>query len=154
MAEKMNVESFNLDHRKVEAPYIRIADRKDLGSGVRLTKFDLRFTQPNREHLESEVVHSLEHMMAEHSRNHSDVVIDISPMGCRTGFYLLVSGDMEVQDAADLVEATLNDLVAADEVPAANEIQCGWGAHHDLDGAKREASRFLEQREDWLTVGV
>lgn len=154
MAEKMNVESFNLDHRKVEAPYIRIADRKDLGSGVRLTKFDLRFTQPNREHLESEVVHSLEHMMAEHSRNHSDVVIDISPMGCRTGFYLLVSGDMEVQDAADLVEATLNDLVAADEVPAANEIQCGWGAHHDLDGARREASRFLEQREDWLTVGV
>ncbi|CAM4051000.1 S-ribosylhomocysteine lyase [Helcobacillus massiliensis] len=154
MAEKMNVESFNLDHRKVEAPYIRIADRKDLGSGVRLTKFDLRFTQPNREHLESEVVHSLEHMMAEHSRNHSDVVIDISPMGCRTGFYLLVSGDMEAQDAADLVEATLNDLVAADEVPAANEIQCGWGAHHDLDGAKREASRFLEQREDWLTVGV
>lgn len=154
MAEKMNVESFNLDHRKVEAPYIRIADRKDLGSGVRLTKFDLRFTQPNREHLESEVVHSLEHMMAEHSRNHSDVVIDISPMGCRTGFYLLVSGDMDVQDAADLMEATLNDLVASDEVPAANEIQCGWGAHHDLDGAKRAASRFLEQREDWLTVGV
>ena len=64
----MNVESFNLDHRTVAAPYLRIADRKELPGGDVLTKFDVRFTQPNVEHLESETVHSLEHMMAEHMR--------------------------------------------------------------------------------------
>src|SRR5699024_7957489 len=63
---RMNVESFNLDHRTVAAPYLRIADRKELPGGDVLTKFDVRFTQPNTEHLDSEAVHSLEHMMAEH----------------------------------------------------------------------------------------
>lgn len=152
MREKMNVESFNLDHRTVVAPYIRVADRKDLGSGVHLTKFDIRFTQPNKEALESETVHSLEHMMAEFSRNHSDDIIDISPMGCRTGFYLLMVGERTVEEAMLLVEATLTDLLQASEVPAANDIQCGWGAHHSLNGAKAAARAFLDKREEWAQV--
>ena len=74
---QMNVESFNLDHRTVAAPYLRIADRQELPGGDVLTKFDVRFTQPNTEHLDSEAVHSLEHMMAEHMRNHSGDVLDV-----------------------------------------------------------------------------
>ncbi|HIY23980.1 MAG TPA: S-ribosylhomocysteine lyase [Candidatus Brachybacterium merdigallinarum] len=147
-----NVESFNLDHRTVAAPYLRIADRKELPGGDVLTKFDIRFTQPNVEHLDSEAVHSLEHMMAEHMRNHSDAVLDVSPMGCRTGFYALLIGDLAVEDFAPILEATLRDLLEAGEVPAANEIQCGWGAHHTLEGAQAEARRFLEAREQWGQV--
>lgn len=151
MNARMNVESFNLDHRTVAAPYIRVADRKDLG-GVTLTKFDIRFTQPNVDALETETVHSLEHMMAEFSRNHSDDILDISPMGCRTGFYLLMRGEHTPEEVAPLVEATLNDLLEAQAVPAANEIQCGWGAHHSLEGAKSAAQSFLEKKSEWLQV--
>lgn len=148
----MNVESFNLDHRTVAAPYIRIADRKVLPEGDVLTKFDVRFTQPNLGHLGSETVHSLEHLMAEHMRDHTDAVIDISPMGCRTGFYALLVGEHTPTSFAPLLEATLEDILAATEVPAANEIQCGWGAHHTLEGAQDAARTFLDAREEWLQV--
>ena len=64
----MNVESFNLDHTLVEAPYLRLADRKQLPAGDVIVKYDVRFTQPNVEHLEMPVIHSIEHMFAEKSR--------------------------------------------------------------------------------------
>ena len=149
---RMNVESFNLDHRTVAAPYVRIADRKELPAGDVLTKFDVRFTQPNVEHLGSETVHSLEHLMAEHMRDHTGDVIDVSPMGCRTGFYVLLPGDHTPADFAPVLEATLRDLLAATEVPAANEVQCGWGAHHTLEGAQQAARAFLDQRDQWEQV--
>jgi S-ribosylhomocysteine lyase len=148
----MNVESFNLDHRAVAAPYLRVADRKTLPAGDELTKIDVRFTQPNVGHLEMPVVHSLEHLVAEHSRNHSDQVVDFSPMGCQTGFYLLLSGHWEVPEVADLVAATLEDVLTATEVPAANEVQCGWGANHTLEGAQEAARTFLAGRDEWLQV--
>lgn len=152
MPEQMNVESFNLDHRTVAAPYIRVADRKTLPHGDVLTKFDLRFTQPNAGHLDSEAVHSLEHLMAERMRDHTDAVIDVSPMGCRTGFYALLMGDVTPEELAPVLEATLRDILDAAEVPAANEVQCGWGAHHTLTGAQDAARAFLDRREEWLTV--
>ncbi|NMA75778.1 MAG: S-ribosylhomocysteine lyase [Actinomycetales bacterium] len=151
---RMNVESFNLDHRAVAAPYLRIADRKELAGGDVLTKFDVRFTQPNVSHLDSEAVHSLEHMMAEHMRNHSADVLDVSPMGCRTGFYVLLVGDHTVEGFAPVLEATLRDLLGATEVPAANEVQCGWGAHHTLEGAHHAAREFLDQRSHWEQVSA
>lgn len=149
---QMNVESFNLDHRTVAAPYIRIADRKVLPAGDVLTKFDIRFTQPNVGHLDSEAVHSLEHLMAEHMRDHTDAVIDISPMGCRTGFYALLVGEHTPESFAPLLAETLEDILEATEVPAANEIQCGWGAHHSLTGAQEAARTYLAAREEWLQV--
>lgn len=148
----MNVESFNLDHRTVSAPYIRLADHKVLPHGDTLSKFDVRFTQPNVGHLEMDVVHSLEHLFAEHSRYHSSQVIDFSPMGCQTGFYLLLAGEWDFAEVSELVAQTLTDLLSATEVPAANEVQCGWGAHHTLEGAQRAAAKFLAEREQWETV--
>lgn len=148
----MNVESFNLDHRTVAAPYVRLADRKVLPAGDVLSKYDVRFSQPNVGHLEMDVVHSLEHMVAEHSRNHTERVIDFSPMGCQTGFYLLLEGEWEYDDVLALVERTLQDVVSAAEVPAANEVQCGWGANHSLAGAQDAARAFLAERASWSTV--
>ncbi|WP_146842550.1 S-ribosylhomocysteine lyase [Cellulomonas composti] len=148
----MNVESFNLDHRSVAAPYVRLADTKTLPAGDVVEKYDVRFTQPNVAHLGMPTVHSLEHLFAEHSRNHSDRVIDFSPMGCQTGFYLTLAGTWAYDDVLDLVEATLRDVLTADEVPAANEIQCGWGANHTLTGAQDAAREFLAQRATWSQV--
>ena len=149
---RMNVESFNLDHRTVAAPYIRLADKKVLPAGDVISKFDIRFAQPNKAHLEMPVVHSLEHMFAEHSRNHSDRVIDFSPMGCQTGFYLILQGEWADEDVYTLVQETLQDITTADEVPAANETQCGWGTNHTLEGAQGAAREFLAHRAGWSQV--
>lgn len=148
----MNVESFNLDHRTVAAPYVRVADTKHLPGGDVLTKYDVRFCQPNVDHLEMPVVHSLEHTFAEHVRNHSDDVVDFSPMGCQTGFYLLVVGEHPYEEVLDLVATTLQDVVDATEVPAANETQCGWAASHTLPGAQEAARTMLARRDEWARV--
>ena len=152
MTERMNVESFNLDHRTVVAPYVRVADRKTLPHGDTLTKYDVRFTQPNKAHLEMPTVHSIEHLFAEKSRNHSDKVIDFSPMGCQTGFYLILAGDPSLDEVTALIEATFTDILEAEEVPAANETQCGWGANHSLTGAQDAVRVFLADRAEWGNV--
>lgn len=152
---QMNVESFNLDHRTVSAPYVRVADRKQLPGGDVVTKYDVRFTQPNKAHLPMPTVHSLEHTMAEKMRDHVDNVIDVGPMGCQTGFYVTVVNQDEVGGLPaflDTLAATLTDVVDATEVPAANEVQCGWGANHDLAGAQQAARDFLARRDVWEQV--
>ena len=149
--QKMNVESFNLDHRAVAAPFVRIADRKELPGGDVLVKYDVRFKQPNVEHLEMPTVHSLEHMLAEPQRNHTDALIDFSPMGCQTGFYALMLNG-ETEDFLEILEKGLNDVLNATEVPAANEVQCGWGESHSLEGAKEAARELLSKRDEWNQV--
>ena len=149
---RMNVESFNLDHRTVVAPYVRLADTKALPKGDVIVKYDVRFTQPNAAHLEMPAVHSIEHLFAEHSRNHSARVIDFSPMGCQTGFYLILQGEPSFDEVVELIEATMTDILGATEVPAANEVQCGWGANHTLEGAQDAARTFLAARDEWEHV--
>lgn len=149
--EKMNVESFNLDHRAVAAPYVRIADRKILPGGDTLIKYDVRFTQPNTAHLDMPAVHSIEHLSAELMRNHTDKLIDFSPMGCQTGFYALMLG-VETEEFLPLLEATFRDILTAQEVPAANEVQCGWGANHSLAAAQEAVRDFLAAHDEWTQV--
>lgn len=147
----MNVESFNLDHTKVAAPFVRVADRKRLPGGDELVKYDVRFCQPNAAHLEMEAVHSIEHLSAELMRNHTDRLIDWSPMGCQTGFYALTLG-LEPEEFTSVLEATFRDILSAREVPAANEVQCGWGANHSLRAAQEAVEGFLSQRDQWSEV--
>ena len=147
----MNVESFNLDHTRVAAPFVRVADRKRLPGGDELVKYDVRFCQPNREHLDMRAVHSIEHLTAELMRNRTDRLIDFGPMGCQTGFYALTLG-LEPAEFLPLLEATLHDILGADEVPAANEVQCGWGANHSLEAAQAAVRGFLAARDEWEVV--
>ncbi|HDV6077671.1 TPA: S-ribosylhomocysteine lyase [Staphylococcus pseudintermedius] len=149
---KMNVESFNLDHTKVVAPYIRLAGKMQGLNGDDIYKYDIRFKQPNKEHMEMPGLHSLEHLMAENIRNHSDKVVDLSPMGCQTGFYVSFINHTDYDDVLNIVEQTLQDVLAADEVPAFNEVQCGWAASHSLKGAKEIAQAFLDKRDQWHDV--
>ncbi|SDN76882.1 S-ribosylhomocysteine lyase [Vreelandella arcis] len=150
--QKMNVESFNLNHTKVKAPYVRLADIKAGQNGDRIHKYDLRICQPNRAHMEMPALHSLEHLMAELSRNHSDKVVDISPMGCQTGFYIAMINHDNYDDVLTIIERTLNDVLDAEEVPACNEMQCGWAASHSLDGAQALARDLLSKRNEWTSV--
>lgn len=149
---KMNVESFNLDHTKVVAPFIRLAGTMKGLNGDVIHKYDIRFKQPNKEHMDMPGLHSLEHLMAENIRNHSDKVVDLSPMGCQTGFYVSFINHDNYDDVLNIVEATLNDVLKATEVPACNEVQCGWAASHSLEGAKTIAQAFLDKRNEWHDV--
>ena len=148
----MNVESFNLDHTKVKAPYVRLADIKEGQNGDRIHKYDLRICQPNQAHMEMPALHSLEHLMAELSRNHTDKVVDISPMGCQTGFYIAMINHDDYEEVLKILDQTLEDVLTATEVPACNEMQCGWAASHSLKGAQALASDLLEKRDEWTQV--
>ncbi|AIS65231.1 S-ribosylhomocysteine lyase [Listeria ivanovii] len=152
MAEKMNVESFNLDHTKVKAPFVRLAGTKVGVHGDEIYKYDVRFKQPNKEHMEMPALHSLEHLMAELARNHTDKLVDISPMGCQTGFYISFINHTDYDDALEILATTLTDVLAATEVPACNEVQCGWAASHSLEGAQALAEEFLDKRSEWKNV--
>lgn len=152
MMKKMNVESFNLDHTKVCAPYVRLASVIKGEKGDVIYKYDLRFKQPNKEHMDMPSLHSLEHLMAENIRNHIDNVVDLSPMGCQTGFYLTVLNNDSFQDVCEALEKTLTDVMNADEVPACNEVQCGWAESHNLEGAKQIAKDMLAGKDKWHIV--
>ncbi|WP_427813498.1 S-ribosylhomocysteine lyase [Enterococcus sp. 22-H-5-01] len=149
---RMNVESFNLDHTKVEAPYIRVADKKIGANGDLIVKYDVRFKQPNKEHMEMASLHSLEHLTAELIRNHADYIVDWSPMGCQTGFYLTVLNHDNIDEVMDVLELTMKDVLTATEVPASNPVQCGWAASHTLEGAQELAQEFLAKRAEWGNV--
>ncbi|BCD46150.1 S-ribosylhomocysteine lyase LuxS [Helicobacter suis] len=151
---KMNVESFNLDHTKVKAPYVRVADRKIGEHGDIIVKYDVRFKQPNKEHMDMPSLHSLEHLVAELIRNHANYIVDWSPMGCQTGFYLTVLNHENYEGILEILEQTMQDVLKAKEVPASNEKQCGWAANHTLEGAQNLAREFLAKRNEWSSIGV
>jgi len=153
MNKKMNhVESFELDHTAVKAPYVRLAGKIEGSHGDVIYKYDLRFCQPNEAHMDMPGLHSIEHLMAGLIRQYLDDVIDIGPMGCQTGFYLTVLNNDSYNDVLVALEKTLNDVLEADEVPACNPKQCGWAASHSLEGAKKIATDMLNGKEEWSQV--
>lgn len=149
---KMNVESFNLDHTKVAAPYIRLAGITEGKNGDVIRKYDIRFKQPNEEHMKMDALHSIEHLMAENIRNYTDLVVDLSPMGCQTGFYLTMINHDDYGDVLHILEKTLNAVLEATEVPACNVVQCGWAENHSLEGAKQLAKEMLSKKDEWSIV--
>ena len=150
-----SVESFELDHTIVKAPFVRHCGVHSVGTDGKVNKYDIRFMQPNKQAMQPDVIHTLEHLMALNIRrfsekhNHFDI-IDLSPMGCQTGFYLIVSGEPTVDDIIDVLEETMKYSLKVEEVPAANELQCGQAKPHDLDGAKKLMSYWLEQDKESL----
>lgn len=140
-----NVESFTLDHRKVVAPYIRTCCTLHGEKGDVVTKFDLRFTQPNQEFMPTDAIHGLEHLLAHYIRDEALEVIDLSPMGCRTGFYLSIWGDIQPATVKTVLENALRRALEATEIPAANEIQCGNYRDLSLSGAHKYAKAVLDK---------
>lgn len=140
-----NVESFQLDHRRVRAPYVRRCCVMAGDHGDHVSKFDLRFLQPNVEAFGTAAMHGLEHLLAHELRQLLVGVIDISPMGCRTGFYLTLWGEREAAEVRDALVAALTRILEATEMPAANAIQCGNYRDLSLFGAKEYARDVLRR---------
>jgi S-ribosylhomocysteine lyase len=102
--------------------------------------------------MEMPALHSMEHMLAEFLRNHMDGVIDVGPMGCQTGFYITLLNHDNYPELLAVLADTLEDVLQATEVPAANETQCGWAASHSLVGAQELAREMLARRSEWDEV--
>ena len=139
------VESFELDHRIVKAPYIRKCCLLEGKNGDKVTKFDIRFLQPNKEAFGTAAMHGLEHLLAYELRDKVEGIIDFSPMGCRTGFYLSIWGDRDSKEIKVALEAALEEVLKATEIPAANEVQCGNYRDFSLFGAKEYAKEALKK---------
>lgn len=147
------VTSFEVDHEKLN-PGIYIARRDQLDTKT-ITTFDVRLKAPYRQvPLSPAVIHTLEHLGAVYLREHSswaDKVIYWGPMGCQTGFDLLIAGTWEASDAVPLLcEAFLFIANFEGPIPGAEHPwQCGNYRLHDLAGAKREARAFAEVLANW-----
>lgn len=139
------LESFNLDHTRVRAPYVRVAGRYHTDSGDVLTKFDLRFVQPNKAEIPTGPLHTIEHLLAGFLRDElGDVVIDASPMGCRTGFYLICLGEPEPEAVVAALTAALGRVARHDgPIPGCSELECGNWRDHSLPGARAWAEQVL-----------
>ena len=149
------LDSFTVDHTIMPAPAVRKAKGMKTPSGDDITVFDLRFVKPNQEILSSEGIHTLEHLFAGFMREHlnSDKVeiIDISPMGCRTGFYMSVLGTPDEEIVADAWEASMKDILKVEkqeDIPELNIYQCGTYKMHSLADAKEIASTVLRRDID------
>ena len=141
-----NVESFDLDHTKVKAPYVRLAGVKTTPKGDQISKYDLRFLQPNQATIDPAALHTLEHLLAGYMRDHLDNVVDVSPMGCRTGMYMAVIGEPDEQGVMKAFEAALKDTADHDRpIPGVSELECGNYRDHDLEAARGHARDALEQ---------
>lgn len=142
------IASFTIDHlRLIPGIYVSRKDTDPVKGGV-VTTFDLRMTAPNREPvINTAPLHAIEHLGATFLRNDEewkDRVLYFGPMGCRTGFYLLLFGDLEPADIADLVRRMFEFMAAFEgEIPGARPEECGNWHDADLVGAKWWADRYL-----------
>jgi len=146
------LESFTVDHTIMPAPAVRKAKTMKTPSGDTITIFDLRFCRPHKEEMSEKGVHTLEHLFAGFMRDHivsDDVeVIDISPMGCRTGFYMSVIGEPEESRLVKAWKESMEDILevkSMSDIPELNEYQCGNCKMHSLEEAKEIAKGILEK---------
>ncbi|EAI2590562.1 S-ribosylhomocysteine lyase [Campylobacter coli] len=150
------LDSFKVDHTKMPAPAVRLAKTMKTPKGDDISVFDLRFCMPNKDIMSEKGTHTLEHLFAGFMRDHlnSDLVeiIDISPMGCRTGFYMSLIGTPDEKSVAKAWEAAMKDILNVSDqsqIPELNIYQCGTCAMHSLDEAKEIAQKVLNS-----TIGV
>ncbi|MEH6825472.1 MAG: S-ribosylhomocysteine lyase [Motiliproteus sp.] len=141
------LDSFTVDHTRMNAPAVRVAKTMTTPGGDTLTVFDLRFCRPNEEILSERGIHTLEHLFAGFMRDHLNgdgvEIIDISPMGCRTGFYMSLIGNPDEAQVGSAWLAAMDDVLAVrqqNEIPELNEYQCGTCEMHSLQEAQQIAT--------------
>lgn len=142
------IQSFTVDHTRI-VPGI-FTSRVDVLGEYRVTTYDVRLKHPNREPVvDVSAMHTLEHLIATYLRNDpdwKDEVVYWGPMGCLTGFYLILKGDRAPRDIYDLMLDAFRSVDDATEVPGATPVNCGNYQLHDLAMAKYEARAFLGQK--------
>ena len=142
------IASFTINHLKL-LPGVYVS-RKDRFNDVVLTTFDLRMTRPNYEPvMNTAEIHAIEHLAATFLRNHKDFAdktVYFGPMGCRTGFYLILSGDYESKDIVGLLTEMYKFIAEFEgDVPGASARDCGNYLDMNLPMAKYLAKKYLDE---------
>ena len=146
------VDSFLVDHTIMPAPSVRCAKVLKTPKGDTIEVWDLRFVRPNTSMMDDKGIHTLEHFFAGFMRSHINEaglieVIDISPMGCKTGFYMSLIGCASAGKVASSMQASMQDILDLpddEKIPASNPYQCGSCALHSLVEAKAIAKNVVE----------
>ena len=140
------IPSFSVDHNYI-VPGI-FTSRVDTVAGGTVTTYDVRLTRPNKEPaIDVAAMHSLEHIVATYLRNDpdwKDEIIYWGPMGCLTGFYLILKGSRPPKDICDLILRAFQSVATADSVPGATAKNCGNYLMHNLGMAKWYAAKFAD----------
>mgnify|MGYP000509449824 FL=1 len=148
------IPSFTINHNLLlRGIYV---SRKDTIGGDTVTTFDIRMKEPNREPaLHPGALHTIEHLAATYLRNDpewKDNIVYWGPMGCLTGNYLLMKGDLQPSDIVELMKRTFRFVAEFEgEVPGAAPKDCGNYLLHDLPMARLEARRYLEEVLERIT---
>lgn len=142
------IASFTINHEKL-LPGVYVSRKDKVGDHV-VTTFDIRMTRPNYEPvMNTAEIHTIEHLAATMLRNHkdySDKVIYFGPMGCRTGFYLILSGDYQSKDIVGLMKELFSFIADFEgDVPGASPIECGNYLDMNLPIAKIIAKKYLDE---------
>lgn len=141
------IASFTIDHIKLK-PGLYVSRKDRVGESI-VTTFDIRMTSPNDEPvMNTAEIHAIEHLGATFLRNHKDFAektLYFGPMGCRTGFYMLLAGDYESKDVVSLVTEMFQFIVDWNkEIPGASAKDCGNYLDLNLSMAQWQSKRFLE----------
>lgn len=141
------IKSFTVDHKRL-LPGVYVSRKDSTGHDV-VTTFDIRMTRPNFEPvINTAEIHTLEHLGATFLRNHEewgDKIIYFGPMGCRTGFYLLLAGDYESEDIISLLREMFEFVCHFEgEIPGAAPEACGNYLDQNLPMAKYLAEKYLD----------
>ncbi len=142
------IPSFTIDHERLLRG-IYVSRKDQVGNDV-VTTFDIRMKEPNREPaLSGPCIHAMEHLAATFLRNDEewrDRVIYWGPMGCLTGNYLLLRGDLESRDIVPLMARTFRFISQYEgDIPGATPRDCGNYSFMDLGAARQEAQRFVTE---------
>lgn len=141
---KLSISSFEKDHDTIKCGVS--VSRVDKVGVVPITTYDIRVCIPNKESMSPKAAHSIEHLGAVWFRNlykYKDDVIYFGPMGCLTGFYLILKGNKKIEDVGKAVDDMFSFVVTSTEVPGATRRECGNYKLHSLRKAKRLANKYL-----------
>lgn len=148
MSKEVIVESFELDHTAVKAPYVRLISEESGPKGDVITNFDIRLVQPNEDSIPTAGLHTIEHLLAKLIRERIDGMIDCSPFGCRTGFHMIIWGQPSANEIAKVIKSSLEEIATVtswEDVPGTTIESCGNYKDHSLFSAKEWAKLILEK---------
>lgn len=142
-----------LDHRTLKAPHVKLRALTTGENGDDVFSVDLRINHPNKEYLTTTAMHSFEHfLLAGFKKYMPENFISVAPMGCQTGFYLILLNEGNAQKICDVYESILQDILEATEVPYANIRECGHYENHSLEQAQDVARKVLDLKAEWRKV--
>ena len=145
--------SIELDHRRLKAPHVKLRSITKGPMGDVVYCIDLRICLPNVEFLTQTELHSFEHfLLAGFQKYMPENFISVAPMGCQTGFYLVLLNEGRSDRVCEVYEKILLDILSANAVPYANVEQCGNYINHSLELSQKLAHRLLDARPHWRQV--